>query len=102
MSALTEEVQQLKDEAKLKDEQNTLLVGEKGSLEIKICEMNTRVTKINGAIHQIFNEKEVLKATIEKQKSTIDILQNKSPIKNVITNSAASDTIKKLNDNLKI
>ena len=64
--------------------------------------MNSRVTKINGAIHQIFNEKEVLKATIEKQNSTIDIIQNKSPIKNVLTNSAASDAIKKLNDNLKI
>ena len=66
VSALTEEVQQLEDEAKRKDEQNTLLVGEKGSLEIKICEMNSRVTKINGAIHQIFNEKELLRANIEK------------------------------------
>ena len=103
VSALTEEVQQLKDEDRLKDQQNAILLGEKNSLDVKICELDNRVSKINGAIHRIFNEKESMKQIIEKQKTTIDFLQNKSPGSNTPpTNGNAAETIKKLNDNLKV
>ena len=103
VSALTEENQQLKDEAKLKDEQNTILLGEKNSLEMKICELDNRDSKINDAIHKIFKEKESMKTEMEKQKTTIDFLQNKSPVVSAsLTNGSAAETIKKLNDNLKV
>ena len=99
VSSLTDKIHQLENEMKNKDDQNLLLLGEKNSMEMKNNEVEAKLVKIDAAIQKIYNEKETLKAQIEKQKTTIDFLQNKSPS---LSNSAASEAIKKLNESMKV
>ena len=68
-------------------------------MEMKNNEVEAKLSKIDAAIQKIYNEKETLKAQIEKQKTTIDFLQNKSLS---LSNSAASEAIQKLNESMKV
>ena len=101
VSNLTEELHQRKTDMKIKDYHNIILLGERNSLEYAKDKNEARLSKLSTIIHKIYKEKEVLKAVIEKQKTTIDFLQNKSPSATVLSNSAAGETIKKLNETVK-
>ena len=80
ISSLTEQIHQLEKDMQIKDDQNSILLGEKNSLEMKNLDADTRISRINTAIQKIYNEKEDLKVAIDKQKTTINLLQNKSPV----------------------
>ena len=101
ISSLTEKIHQLENIIQTKDDQNSLLLGEKNSLEMKHCEVEARVSKINKAITKIHNEKEALKVQIVEQETTIVVLQSKSPATPSIDNNPTSAAVKKLNDSLK-
>jgi hypothetical protein len=49
----------------IKDDQNSILIGEKNSLEMKNSDADARMSRINTAIQKIYNEKEELKVVIE-------------------------------------
>ena len=98
---MTEKIHQLENIIQTKDDQNSLLLGEKNSLEMKHCECEARVSKINKAITKIHNEKEALKVQIVEQETTIVALQSKSPATPSIDNNHTSAAVKKLNDSLK-
>ena len=62
--------------------------------EVTNGELENRVSKLNKAIHMIHNKKENMKDFIEKQKTTIDCLKNKSPVQATETdNNAATEAI---------
>ena len=82
-----------------KDDQNSVLLGEKNSLEMKTCEAEVSVAKINKTIYKIHDEKEALKVINGKHEATILGLQLKfldTPLLDTYTTSAA---VKKLNEN---
>ena len=98
ISSLTEKIHQMENYIQIKDDQNGILLGEKNSLEMKNSEAEARMSRINAAIQKIYNDKEDLKVENDKQKTTINLLQNKSPVLPSLGNTTTSDTIKKLNE----
>jgi chromosome segregation ATPase len=101
VSSLTEKTHQLEIDMQIKDDQNSILLGEKNSLEMKNYDAEARISKINAAIHKIYNEKEALKIIIDNQKTTIGLIQDKSPVSPTVGDKPTSAAVKKLNDNMK-
>jgi hypothetical protein len=71
ISKLKEEKEELEDSAKIKDEENEILVGTKNSLE-------ENVARFDGIIKKMYTERTVMKTIIEKQKNTIGIVNDQS------------------------
>ena len=92
---------QLENVIQTKDDQNSVLLGEKNSLEMKTCEAEARVAKINKAIYKIHDEKEALKVLNRENDETILALQSKSLATPSVETNTTSAAVKKLNDNLK-
>ena len=98
ISSLTEKIHQMENDMQIKDDQNGILLGEKNSLEMKNSQAEARMSRINTAIQKIYNEKDDLKGENENLKTTINLLQSKSPVPPSLGNTTTSDTVKKLND----
>jgi hypothetical protein len=71
ISKLKEEKETLEDAAKIKDEENDLLVGKKNSLE-------ENVVRFNGIMKKMYTERTVMKSIIDKQKNTSEIAKDHS------------------------
>ena len=71
ISKLKEEKEELEDSAKIKDEENEILIGTKNSLE-------ENVARFDGIIKKMYTERTVMKTIIEKQKNTIGIVNDQS------------------------
>ena len=71
ISKLKEEKETLEDAAKIKDEENDLLVGKKNSLE-------ENVVRFNGIMKKMYSERTVMKSIIDKQKNTSEIAKDHS------------------------
>ena len=98
ISSLTEKIHLMENDIQNKDDQNGILLGEKNSLEMKNSGAEARLSKINTAIQKIYNEKEDLKDENDRLKTTINLLQNKSPVSPSLGNTTTSDVVKKLNE----
>ena len=71
IAKLNDEKETLEEDIKLKDEQNDLLVGEQNKLE-------ESVARNSNILQQMFQERTNMKNIINKQKTTIELIEQDS------------------------
>ena len=86
VSSQEEELGQVKSENAIKDETNKILIAEKNGLEAEKVQVEMENTKLTTIMHKIYNQKNVMKKTIEqlRQNPKEDQNEGSTNSKNVI------------------